>query len=126
MWNFRFKRERFECHVRYFNCPSASLGQLLGPHLQVTTNKMSNERGGQVDRKGKGKAKDQHADQSENENKIQDRQSREGQDQRNDREGGQQQQQQQQMKEVRRPPPLPAVKGTIGAIGTSPLSHKAI
>lgn len=72
-----------------------------------------------MDRKGKGKAKDQNADQSENENENEDKQSREGQDQRNDREGGQQ-----QMKEVRRPPPLPAVKGTIGAIGMSPLSHE--
>jgi hypothetical protein len=73
---------------------------------------MSNEQRGQVDRKGKGKAKDQNQtadDESE------DRQKQGEGDQRNDRDrdGGQQ-----QMKEIRRPPPLPAVKGTIGAIGT--------
>jgi hypothetical protein len=53
------------------------------------------------DRKGKGKAKDQDQDEDQ------------GQD------GDDQPQQQQQMKEIRRPPPLPAVKGTMGAIGTS-------
>jgi len=47
------------------------------------------------DRKGKGKAKDQ------------------------DQDGDDQPQHQQQMKEIRRPPPLPAVKGTMGAIGAS-------
>jgi hypothetical protein len=69
---------------------------------------MSNEQRGQVDRKGKGRAKDQNqnADREDEE-----RQHQGAGDQRN--EAGQQ-----QMKEVRRPPPLPAVKGTIGAIGT--------
>ena len=72
---------------------------------------MSNdERIGQADRKGKGKAKDQNA--SRDEDGVSDngegKQQAEGQDQ----QGGQ------QMKEIRRPPPLPAVKGTIGAIGT--------
>lgn len=72
---------------------------------------MSNEQRGQVDRKGKGKAKDQNqGDEEESEG----RKESEGQDQRNDNEEGGQ-----QMKEVRRPPPLPAVKGTIGAIGKS-------
>jgi hypothetical protein len=55
------------------------------------------------DRKGKGKAKDQDQDEDQ------------GQDD--------QPQQQQQMKEIRRPPPLPAVKGTMGAIGTSISIH---
>jgi len=75
---------------------------------------MSNE----VDRKGKGKAKDQNQHQNQSADESEDRQKQgEGEDQRNDRDrdGGQQ-----QMKEIRRPPPLPAVKGTIGAIGTSP------
>ena len=68
---------------------------------------MSNE----VDRKGKGKAKDQN--QNQNQSVGESEKQREG-DQRNDRDGGGQ-----QMKEIRRPPPLPAVKGTIGAIGMS-------
>jgi hypothetical protein len=73
---------------------------------------MSNEQRGQVDRKGKGKAKDQNQEQSADQSEDRQKQG-EGEDQRNDRDGGQQ-----QMKEIRRPPPLPAVKGTIGAIGT--------
>lgn len=56
------------------------------------------------DRKGKGKAKDQDEDQNQNR----------GHEQNGDGEN------QQQMKEIRRPPPLPAVKGTMGAIGMSP------
>jgi len=77
---------------------------------------MSNEQRGQSDRKGKGKAEDQNQDQNQNADESEDRQKQgEGEDQRNDRDGGQQ-----QMKEIRRPPPLPAVKGTIGAIGTCP------
>lgn len=71
------------------------------------------EQGGQVDRKGKGKAKDQN--QSADEGEGGQKQGG-GQDQRDDRNG----EGQQQMKEIRRPPPLPAVKGTIGAIGMSP------
>jgi len=80
---------------------------------------MPDEQRGQSDRKGKGKAKDQNQDQDQNQraDESEDRQKQgEGEDQRNDRDGGQQ-----QMKEIRRPPPLPAVKGTIGAIGTFPL-----
>jgi hypothetical protein len=74
---------------------------------------MSNEQRGQVDRKGKGKAKDQNQNQTADD-QSEDRQKQgEGEDQRNDRDGGEQ-----PMKEIRRPPPLPAVKGTIGAIGT--------
>jgi hypothetical protein len=78
---------------------------------------MSNEQRGQIDRKGKGKAKDQNQTADD---LSEDRQKQgEGEDQRNDRDGGQQ-----QMKEIRRPPPLPAVKGTIGAIGpSSPISY---
>jgi len=71
---------------------------------------MSNE----VDRKGKGKAKDQNQSQNQSADESEDRQKQGEGDQRNDRDGGQQ-----QMKEIRRPPPLPAVKGTIGAIGMS-------
>lgn len=60
----------------------------------------------QVDRKGKGRAEDQHEGRS--------RDNEEGQD---DQQGGKGQGEEKQMKEIRRPPPLPAVKGTIGAIG---------
>jgi hypothetical protein len=67
---------------------------------------MSNE----IDRKGKGKAKDQNQDEDDQSEGRQ--KEGEGEDQQNDRDG------KQQMKEIRRPPPLPAVKGTIGAIGT--------
>ena len=81
---------------------------------------MSNEQRGQSDRKGKGKAKDQNQDQNQNQraDESEDRQKQgKGEDQRKDQDGGQQ-----QMKEIRRPPPLPAVKGTIGAIGTFSLT----
>lgn len=50
--------------------------------------------------KGKGKGKERATDQNQDQ----------AQDQKSEKGG--------QMKEVRRPPPLPAVKGTIGAIGT--------
>ena len=64
----------------------------------------------QEDRKGKGKANDQNASRDDDgaSDNGEGKQQGEGQDQ----QGGQ------QMKEIRRPPPLPAVKGTIGAIGT--------
>jgi len=83
---------------------------------------MPDEQRGQTDRKGKGKAKDQNQDQVQRQNQradeSEDRQKQgEGEDQRKDQDGGQQ-----QMKEIRRPPPLPAVKGTIGAIGTFSLT----
>jgi len=64
----------------------------------------------QEDRKGKSKAKDQNASRDDDgaSDNGEGKEQGEGQDQ----QGGQ------QMKEIRRPPPLPAVKGTIGAIGT--------
>lgn len=55
----------------------------------------------QIEDKGKGKGKE--------------KESQDGQ-------GGEDGEGKQQMKEVRRPPPLPAVKGTIGAIGPCPSS----
>lgn len=60
----------------------------------------------QVDRKGKGRAEDQNEGRGQDNEKGQD-----------DQQGGKSQEEEKQMKEIRRPPPLPAVKGTIGAIG---------
>ena len=70
-----------------------------------TTSMSSQNQDRQVDRKGKGKAKDQDERQDQ---EIEGRQD----DQHGDKGQGEK-----QMKEIRRPPPLPAVKGTIGAIG---------